>query len=280
LRKIRAGWELTKKSWALLRGHPALLRFPVYAAVAALVVLVVVALPGLYLLDSQTSTVGGIALAAVGVYLAIFVSYYFSVGLAAAADEIFHGREATLADGLRVSRSRVGAIAGWALVSVLVGAVFAAVDSIKGVGPILRVLLSTAWSLITFMAVPVIALEGTGPIETVKRSATLFRSRWAGQVTGNATIGGIVFVVGVLPAMLIGGLGVALWISDGNGGEIAIGAVLVAVGVVMGVLSTLLIRALSGIFGVALYRYAADGDAAGGFTADELQSAVRPRQRP
>jgi hypothetical protein len=176
-----------------------------------------------------------------------------------------------------VSRSRVGAIAGWALVSVVVGAAFAALENVRGVGPILRALMSTAWSLITFMAVPVIAFEGTGPIATVKRSATLFRSRWAGQVTGNATIGGVVFLVGLLPAMLVGGLGVVLWISDGNGEEVALGAVLVAIGVVIGVLSILLIRALSGIFGVALYRYATDGDAAGGFTPDELQSAVRPR---
>jgi hypothetical protein len=276
MRRIRAGWELTKKSWALLRGNPTLLRFPLYAALAALLVLAVVALPGLYLLDSG-STVGGIALVAVGVYGALFITYYFSVGLAAAADEIFHGREATLADGLRVSRSRVGAIAGWALVSVIVGAAFAAIEQIRGAGPIVRALLSTAWSLITFMAVPVIALEGTGPIETVKRSATLFRSRWAGQVTGNVTIGGIVFLAGVLPALLIGGLGVALWASDGNGDEIAVGAVLVAIGVVIGVLSMLIIRALSGIFGVALYRFATDGDATGGFTTEELQSAVRPR---
>jgi hypothetical protein len=91
VRRIRAGWELTKKSWALLRGNPTLLRFPLYAALAALLVLAIVALPGLYLLDSG-STVGGIALVAVGVYGALFVTYYFSVGLAAAADEIFHGR--------------------------------------------------------------------------------------------------------------------------------------------------------------------------------------------
>lgn len=276
MRRIRAGWELTKKSWALLRGNPTLLRFPLYAALAALLVLVVVALPGLYMLDSG-STVGGIALVAVGVYGALFVTYYFSVGLVAAADEIFHGREGTLAGGLRVSRSRVGAIAGWALVSVIVGAALAAIEQIRGLGPIVRALLSTAWSLITFMAVPVIALEGTGPIETVKRSATLFRTRWAGQVTGNVTIGGIVFLAGVLPALLSGGLGVALWASDGNGEEIAVGAVLVAIGVVIGVLSVLIIRALSGIFGVALYRFATDGDATGGFTTEELQSAVRPR---
>jgi hypothetical protein len=49
------------------------------------------------------------------------------------------------------------------------------------------------------------------------------------------------------------------------------------VGAIAGWALVSVVRALSGIFGVALYRYAADGDAAGGFTPDELQSAVRPR---
>jgi hypothetical protein len=277
MRRIRAGWALTRKSWALLQSHRALLRFPLYGALAAAVPLIVIALPGLYLMDSRESTVVGIVLAVVGVYAAIFVSYFFSVGLAAAADEIFHGRDATLGDGLRVSRARAGSIAGWTLVSVVVGAIFVALDNLRGVGPILRGLIGAAWSLVTFMAVPVIAFEGTGPVDTLKRSTALFRERWAGQVTGTVTIGGIVYFVGVLPAVLLGVIGVALWASDGNGEEIAIGAVLLAVAVVIGVLSILLVRALSGVFGVALYRFATDGDAAGDFTADELQGAVRPR---
>jgi hypothetical protein len=53
--------------------------------------------------------------------------------------------------------------------------------------------------------------------------------------------------------------------------------VLIAVGVVLFLVSMLVIRALSGIFGVALYRFAADGEPTGGFTAAELESAVRTR---
>ena len=33
--------------------------------------------------------------------------------------------------------------------------------------------------------------------------------------------------------------------------------------------------ALRGIFGVALYRYALDGEVVGGFTAEDLESAVK-----
>lgn len=277
MRRIRAGWELTKKSWRLLRGNRGLMSFPLYGGLAAAVVLIVIVLPGLYLIDSETSTVGGAVAVAVGFYVAIFIGYYFAVGLAAAADRIFRGEEAALADGLRVSRSRVGAIAGWALVSVIVGAIFAAIEQIRGLGPILAGLMNAGWSLITFLAVPVIAIEGVGPIETVKRSASLFRTRWVGQVTGNVAIGGIVLIVGLIPAIALTALGVVLWVGGGNGDGIAAGGILVAVGVLIGVLSILVMRALSGIFGVALYRYASDGSATGGFTAEELESAVRTR---
>jgi hypothetical protein len=275
--RIRAGWELTKKSWRVLRDNRTLLRFPLFAALTALVLLAVVVLPGLYLIDKGTSTVGGAVLVAIGGYVATFVTFYFSVGLAAAADRIFHGQEATVGDGLAVSRSRAGAIAGWSLVSVVAGAVFAALENIRGLGPIVSGLLSTAWSLITFLAVPVIAIEGAGPVETVKRSAALFRERWAGQVTGNVAIGGIVLLLGVLPAIALTALGIVLWSTDGNGEGIALGGVLVAVGVIVGVFSLLVMRALSGVFGVALYRFAADGTPSGGFTTEELQSAVRQR---
>jgi hypothetical protein len=276
--RIRRGWELTKKSWALLREHRSLLRFPIYGALATLVVVAVTLLPGLYLIDAKSSVAGGVVLIAVGLYLSSFVGIYFSVALAATADQIFRGHEASVADGLAVSRGRLGAIAGWAALSALVGVFFAALESATKVGGQLAgFLLNAAWSLITFLAVPVIAIEGTGPLTTVKRSASLFRTRWAGQVTGNVAIGGIVGLLGVLPAIAITVAGIALWSSNGNGDEIAAGAVLIAVGVALFLVSMLAIRALSGIFGVALYRFAADGEPTGGFTAGELESAVRTR---
>jgi len=42
-------------------------------------------------------------------------------------------------------------------------------------------------------------------------------------------------------------------------------------------IALLVAKALSGIFGVALYRYAIDGQPVGGFTAEELESAVKPK---
>jgi hypothetical protein len=186
---------------------------------------------------------------------------------------IFHGRQAGLRDGLAVARSRFGQAAAWAAVSTVVGLVLSALENQGGIaGQIFGRLLAVGWSLITFLAAPVIALEGTGPFETLKRSAGLFRSRWGEQVTGNVAIGGAVFLLAMLPSLLLIGVGIAVWASASF-----IGALLVVLGVIGFAIGMLVNSALNGIFGVALYRYALDGETVGGFTADEFDSAVRRR---
>ncbi len=271
--RIRKGWELTRKSWALLRENPALIRFPLYGAAATILCALIVLGPGIYLI-SDDKTAPGAVLAVIGFYLLALVGFYFSVGLAAAADMIFRGQEAGVGDGLAVARSRFGQIAGWAAVSTLVGLVLSALESEGGVfGQIFGRLLDIGWSLITFLAVPVIALEGTGPFETLKRSAGLFRARWGQQITGNIAIGGAVFLLGVLPGAILVIAGLAIWSSSSYAG-----ALLLVIGAIVIAIAALISRALSGIFGVALYRYATEGEAVGGFTAEELESAVRRRR--
>jgi len=272
MRKIRRGWALTKKSWNLLNGHRELLRFPLYGAVATIPLAIVFLGPGLYLLDSD-AIAGAIPLLVLSVYALSVVSAYFGVGLAAAADMIFRGEEATVSDGLAVARSRFSQICGWAALSTAISVFMGALENQGGVaGTIAARLVGMAWSLVTFVALPVIAIEGTGAFGTLKRSASLFRERWGQQITGNIAIGGAVALLGFLPAGILVAVGIAVWPSASF-----IGALLVVIGAIGLAISLLVSQALSGIFGVALYRYALDGEAVGGFTAEELESAVKPR---
>jgi hypothetical protein len=268
--RIRRGWALTKKSWGVLRGHPELIRFPLYGGVATILMAIVVVGPGLYLIDDGKLAPGA-PLVIVGLYLLALVGTYFSVGLAACADMIFHGREARYADGAAVARGRFGKGAGWALVSTVIGTITAVLQEQGGIaGAIFGRLLQLGWSLISFLAVPVIAIEGTGPIETLKRSASVFRQRWGEQITGNVAIGGIVLLIGLVPGLILSAGGVLLWATSGVGG-----AVLVGLGVIVFAVAMLVQSALSVIFGVALYRFALAGETVGGFTADEFESAVK-----
>ena len=272
--RIRRGWALTKKSWGLLRGHPELVRFPLYGAVATVLLAIVTIGPGLYLFEEDVLA-GAIPVLIVGVYVLSVVGFYFSVGLAAAADMIFRGQaNVTVADGLAVSRARFSQICGWAAISTAISAVMGLLENQGGIGgQIAARLVGMAWALVTFLAVPVIALEGTGPLETLKRSASIFRERWGQQITGNIAIGGAIGLLGILPATLLIVAGVMVWSSAPFPG-----ALLVIVGSLVLAVALLISKALSGIFGVALYRYATEGEAVGGFTAEELESAVKVKK--
>lgn len=274
MRRIKRGWGLTKKSWALLNEHRELIRFPLYGAVATIVPAIVFLGPGLYLFD-QDELAGAIPLVVIGVYALSVIGFFFSVALAACADMIFRGQQASVADGLAVARSRFAQICGWAAVNTAISAVMGVLENQGGIGgQIAARLVGMAWSLVTFLAVPVIAIEGTGPFQTIQRSASMFRQRWGQQITGNIAIGGAVFLFGVLPAIALIVIGVAVWSSASF-----LGALLVVVGALILAISMLVSKALSGIFGVALYRYALDGEPVGGFTAEELESAVKTKGR-
>lgn len=270
MKRIKAGWQLTKKSWRVLSDSPGLVRFPLIGGLIALLITIVLIGPGLYLLEDGNSAPGAI-LAAVGIYLAAFATFYFAVGLAHNADRQMHGETATFGDGMALASSRMGAIAGWAFVATVVMTIIRAIQERFGIaGAIVGGLAGAAWGILTFLAVPVIALEGTGPIETIKRCASLVKSRWGEQIAGTIAIGGIVFLVGFLPATLLIVAGGALWTVSGIGG-----AILIAVGVLVLVVAALVQQSLATIFGVALYRYVAGQEAVGGFTEQELESAVR-----
>jgi Family of unknown function (DUF6159) len=271
--RIRRGWALTKKSWGLLRENPELIRFPLYGAVATVPLAIVTIGPGLYFFEEDVLA-GAIPLFVIGVYVLSVVGFYFSVGLAAAADMIFRGQAGvTVADGLAVARSRFSQICGWAAISTAIGLAMGVLENQGGIGgQIAGRIVGMAWALVTFLAVPVIAIEGTGAVGTLKRSASIFRERWGQQITGNVAIGGAVALLGILPAAITIGVGVSVWSSAAF-----LGALLVIVGAIGLAVALLISKALSGIFGVALYRYATEGQAVGGFSAEELESAVKAK---
>lgn len=270
MQRIKRGWGLTKKSWALLKEHRELVRFPLYGALVTIPVALAFGGPGLYLLD-QKSYAGAIPILVAGIYLLSVIGVYFAVGLAAAANKIFQGEEATVGDGLAVARSRFPEICGWAGLSTAIGLFMGLLENQGGVaGTIAARLVGMAWALVTFMAVPVLAIEGTGPFGTLRRSASIFKDKWGQQITGNIAIGGAIGLFAMLPATVLIVAGVVLWPSSGPAA-----VALILIGAVIMCVALLVQKALSGVFGVALYRYAVDGEAVGGFTQEDLESAVK-----
>jgi uncharacterized membrane protein len=118
------------------------------------------------------------------------------------------------------------------------------------VGAIGAAIVGVAWNVATFLAIPVLVMEGVGPIEAVKRSGGLLKRTWGEQVVGNVGIS-LVFGLLILAVILVGVALVA--------GTISVGA------------------AVSGIFTASLYRYVTKGDGGPMFPTSTLQQAFRPK---
>ena len=126
--RIKRGWELTKKSWGLLRENPDPAALPALRRRGDDRLRDRRRRPGHL---SDRGRPGGLRwrMAVIGFYLLAVIGTYFSVGLAAAADMIFRGQQASVGDGLAVARSRLPQIAGWAAVSTTIGLALSALEN-------------------------------------------------------------------------------------------------------------------------------------------------------
>jgi hypothetical protein len=269
--RLTRGWGLAKQSLAVVLADASLGALVVLGAAVSGAVALALLLPAAILYDDG-QTAPAVILGVIGAYLGTFIATFFAVALAAAAAEVLDGRNVTVADAVAVAWRNVGAIAGWAVVLLTVNLVLQAVASRLGpVGRIVIGVVGAAWGLVSFLVVPVIALEGLGPLDALHRSGTLFRERWGEQVVGQASIAGVFVLVALLPAGLLLALAT---LGPGEGiGPFEIVALAAAILVLL--VASVLGSAARAIFSVALLRYAAGDGAHGPFSATDLEGAVR-----
>ena len=279
--RIKRGWALAKQSWAILRSDRALILFPIVSAIAIAIAGIVIVGPGVALVAADVSTPGGIVLIVIGGYVLTFIGIYCNTALAAAASQTLDGDPATLGDGFAAVRSKRKIIAQWALVQLTVGILLQALQGLaseSGIGRIIATVVASlagaAWAIVTFFVIPILAVEGLGPKAAIERSAHVIRARWGEGLVGSASIGGLVVLFAILPAIAVGAIGVLLL-----GSVPAAGAVLIAIAVIVFVAALIVGGTLTAIFRVALFRYATEDRVVGGFDGAALEGAFRPKKR-
>jgi hypothetical protein len=266
------GWRLTKSAWALMRRDPTMVSLALIGAGSGLAGGAAILYFSGYF-SSPAHSRGDLALVAlIGLYPMTFLSVFFNVALAGAAAASFDGRPIGVREALGISWKRVGRIAQWSLLAAGVGLVLEQIASrIPGAGRLASWLLGAAWSLATIFAVPLLALEGAGPLETAKESVHLIKSKWGEGITGLAGIG-IWTVFVTIPVAILFAVGLSVRHRDATAGAaliaIAIGAIL---------LVSALSLATRQVFSVALYRYAGGAPDTAGFAAADLEEPFRRR---
>ena len=276
--RFSRSWSLIKASAGVLAKDRELLLFPLLSAICTLIVAAAFVLPmfGLGALDGlREDSGGGVSLAVYVVaflfYLVqYFVIFFFNSALVGAAMIRLDGGDPTLRDGLRIAGSKALPILGYAAIAATVGMVLRAIQERAGwIGNIVVGLLGVAWTVASFLVVPVLVSRDVGPIDAVKESALLLKKTWGENLIGQGGVG-LVFGFIVFGVVLMGAAAIVGAAMTGSG--VLIGVV-VAVFIVALLLVGLVQAVLSGIYSAALYRYASGEESTDGFDAGLLENA-------
>jgi ABC-type multidrug transport system fused ATPase/permease subunit len=270
-------WRLAQSSWAVIRDNRALLRFPLISSVTSTILglIALVILWSVGLID--TGTDGEISIPGlIGLFILYLVTYtvviFCNVALVSEVMAIFSGRPAGSTSGWEVARSEIRNIVGYAAIAATVGVILSLISGKGGrAGEIAAALGSAAWSLATFLVVPVLVVEQVGPADALKRSASLLRRTWGEQIIGNAGIGIVSGLATVIVVALGAGLVWLAWLTSVT--ALVVLAVIVAVIAIAIVL--VITSALGSVYGAAVYRYATDQTAEGFEAIDLLPNAFR-----
>ncbi len=270
-------WQMVKYSAAILRQDRELMVFPLLSSIAA--ILVIVSFIPLFALDTTTPDEQNplnfivLGLIYLGEY---FVMFFFNTALVGAAMIRMDGGDPTVQDGLRIAWSKIGRILGYAMIAATVGVILRAIGERFGViGQIISGLFGMAWTIASFLTVPILVSRDIGPIDAVRESASLLKRTWGENIISNAGIG-LVFMLVYVFAFLVVGVMFSLVAATGNTPLILI---IAAVSVIGLIIIGLIQAALQGIFSAVLYRFAADGQDTGGFSATDLAQAFAPKIR-
>jgi hypothetical protein len=283
--KFARSWALMKASASVLRSDKSLLVFPLLSGLCTLMVAASFLIPvGMMMLGGGHAGQDIHERMSAGSYLLLFAFYlvqyfviiFFQTALTGVALMHLRGEPTSVRLGLALARSKLPQIFGYALIAATVGLLLRMIQERLGlVGRLVIGFVGLAWTVATFLVVPVLASKDVGPIDAVKESVELLKRSWGENLIGNGGIG-IVFGLMMLAAVLVSALLVGGAMATQSIVVLGLAAVIVVVGFV---LLVLIQSTLQGIYSAALYRYAEAGEASVGFDQALLQQAFAPKKK-
>lgn len=274
--RISRTFELAGASWRILKADKELVILPLLSLLATAAVAFTFISP---LLDSCTTDASGAAacelatsdyilLAVMYVTLA-FITIFFNAALIHAANDRMSGGDPGLGSAIRGAMVRVHRILPWAIVSATVSVILRTIEERTGwLGRVIAGIIGVAWSLVTFLVIPVLVIEDVGVVQAVKRSGVMFKKTWGENMAAQVGFGLLGFL------LMLPGIGVAVF-GYSQGGST--GAILIAAGVAWVLVVVLVLSALNGIFQTALYRYAS-GAGTTAYPEAVMASAFAPKR--
>ena len=282
LEKLSRSFDLIYASAALLKHDRRLLVFPLLSSLAALLVLTGVILP-LYVMNVIDGITRGngpdlnnrdYLIGFLFYFIEYFIIFFFNVALVSCVMLRMDGGRPTVAYGLRVAASKAHVILGYAFIAATVGMILRAIGERVGfVGRLIVALMGAAWTMATYLVVPVLVANDVGPLTAVGDSIELLKRTWGESVIGQFGIGLGFFVI----YLVIGTVG-AIFVGIACAIHSPVIIALAALTLIIAVMLAILVHsALGGIYSAVLYRFATAGEGTPGFDQGVLQDAFAPK---
>lgn len=266
--------DLAKSSARVIRSDKELAAIPLVSAVTCGILAVVVGGGAFFTLDEVANPAPGQneftatpltwVVGIVGIFIIGLVSQFFAATLVAGANERLEGRDPSIGGAISIAVSRAPSVLGWSVINSTVGLVLQAIREKAGfLGDIVAGIAGAAWNVVTWLVMPIIIIEGIGPIAAIKRSGALLRQTWGENLIAQLGLG-LIGLLALLPGIVVfGGLSFVVPF-------VGIPLLVVWIAVVLS-----LMAALGAVYRTALYRFAVGLDVGGTFDTEELRATFK-----
>lgn len=224
----------------------------------------------MFIVNTQVNAVGQQSLN-YGYYATVFIAYlclygfavYCNTALVACAHISMTERDSKFRDGVQAATRNLPSIIIYSLLSSTIGTLLSLLDREKHLSRIIRAVVRSGWSLLTYFVIPVMVIERRFIFSALPRSGQIMSQTWGEALSAHFGLGWFLLLLNIPTACFF--------------------AYEYYVGVVMPfssalVLSWLLFTLILGttaknVLTVVLYLYATTGEAPKGWKAEALQNA-------
>lgn len=273
--RIMASWKLGWSGIRVIWNDKTLLGFPAVTIAAILAILSLVYMvigPNLELLLIAAVT-DAAAPASGSLYYTLMFIWYFSLAFVAVAmhvalvgciDISMNHRDSKFRDGLAVAMQFIPSILAWTFINYTVGFILTLLDQQRHTSRLVRAVLGTAWSVITFLVVPVMVVEKTNIFSALSRSSKLMEKTWGANLHPRIGLG-YFFLLLNIPLVIYS----VVMYFRGTDSHVAVELF----GAMYFLLTLVMLQASRSVLTVALYEYAATGKVPDRFNEDFLKTA-------
>ncbi len=287
--RLKTSWILLKQSLKVLKHNKGLIRYPLMSGVITILIGIVFGI--IYFLakgsllvttidsygQSKTDlTALGIGVSVVYYVLTYFVIFLYNAGLAAHVLDIFKGKSGDYKQYMQVAWSKKMPILAYSIITTTVGYLLRAIEErFKIIGWIVSRFFGVLWALANLFTIPIIVENDISAPEAIRKSASLFKSRWGENIAARISFGFVAFLFYLLIAVPVFIFLAFLLSQLGGGGILFFLFLLIVAFLTFAVIET----AASNILSTSLYYYAQYNQIPPAFDAELLNSVFIAKKK-